>query len=82
MSKQSKPKFKKVKLKPSLTYREIEADCKKKVPNARIAKLDQIEKEGIEKILQVEWECKINTLRSKHGVNYCLVKIMTYNYYD
>ena len=48
MSDQTKPKFIKAKLQPSLAYREWDAKRKKNAPNPHIAKLDLIEKEGIE----------------------------------
>ena len=54
MSKQNKPKFLKAKLQPSLAYHEREAKRKKNAPNPHIAKLDLIEKEGVETTLQIE----------------------------
>ena len=54
MSEENKPKFHKVKIQPSLAYHEREAERKKYTPNPRIAKLDQIEKEGVEVALQIE----------------------------
>ena len=45
---QTKPKFKKAKLSQILVYKEIEAEQKKHTPNPRIAKLDQIKKDGVE----------------------------------
>ena len=62
MSKENKPKFHKVKIQPSLLYREREAECKKKAPNPCISKLDQIEKEGFEVALQTEWDQKVQNM--------------------
>ena len=59
MSKQTKPKFIKAKLQPSLAYCEQEAECKKNAPNPCISKLDLIMKEGIETTLQIEWDQKV-----------------------
>ena len=56
MSEQNKPKFHKAKLQPSLPYHEREAKHKKNAPNPCIAKLDIIEKEGVEIALQIEWD--------------------------
>ena len=67
---QPKPKFTKVKIKTSQAYTELEEEHKKNAPNPRISKLDQTEKEVIETSLQVEWECKIDNINNKHGVNY------------
>jgi len=53
MSKQPKPKFKKVKLKQPAIYREIEEEHKKYTPNPRLSKLENFEKEGIEVVLQI-----------------------------
>ena len=72
-----KPKFNKVKIKPSQTYRELEAHHKKNTPNPRIAKLDQIEKDGVEVALQTEWDYKIQNLTLRHGVNQSLIKNST-----
>ena len=51
MSKQTKPKFIKAKLQPSLAYHEWEIKHKKNSQNPHISKLDLIEKEGIETAL-------------------------------
>ena len=56
MLEQTKPKFIKVKLQPSLAYHEREVESKENTPNPHIAKLDLIEKEGIEIALQIEWD--------------------------
>ena len=58
MSDQPKPKFTKVKIKPSQAYIELEEEHKKKTLDPRIAKQDQIEKEGIEISLNSEWDQK------------------------
>ena len=52
MSGHSKKEFKKAKLPQIPVYKEIEAKHKKHTPNPRIAKLDQIEKDGAEVALQ------------------------------
>ena len=52
MSEQTKPKFLKSKLQPSLAYHEWEVEHKKNAPNLHIAKFDLIEKKGIETTLQ------------------------------
>ena len=54
MSKKSEPKFKNVKLKSLPVHREIEVEHHKVASNPRTAKLDWIEKEGIENVLQVD----------------------------
>ena len=59
MSKQNKPKFLKAKLQPSLVYHEWEEEHKKNAPNPCITKLDLIDKEEIEIVLQREWDQKV-----------------------
>ena len=62
MSSQPKTKLKKVKLPKIPVYKEIEAEKKKRTPNPRISKLDQIEKDGADIALQIEWDYKIQNL--------------------
>ena len=54
-----KTKFKKAKLPQIQAYQEIKVEHKKHTPNPRISKLDQIEKDGAEVALQIEWDYKI-----------------------
>ena len=59
MSCQTKPKFKKAKLPQIPVYKEIKAEHKKYSPNTRIAKVEKIEKDGIDVALQFKWDYKI-----------------------
>ena len=82
MSSHPRAKFKKAKLPQILVYKEIEAERKKNTPNPRIAKLDQIEKDGAELALQTEWDYKIQTLTLRRGVNMCLIYTSTVTHSD
>ena len=82
MSSHPKTKFKKAKLPQILAYQEIEAEHKKHTPNPRIAKLDQIEKDGAEVALQTEWDYKIQNLTLWHGVNQSLINNSTITHSD
>lgn len=62
MSGETKTKFKKAKLPQIPVYKEIEAEHKKHIPNPRIAKLDQIEKDIVDIALQTKWDYKIQNL--------------------
>ena len=82
MSGHPKTKFKKAKLPQIPAYQEIEAEHKKHSPNPRIAKLDQIEKDGAEVALQTEWDYKIRNLTLRHGVNQSLINNSTVTHSD
>lgn len=73
MSGHPKTKFNKAKLPQIPVYKEIEAARKKNTPNPRIAKLDQVEKDGFELALQTEWDYKVQNLTLRGGVNMCLI---------
>ena len=73
MSGHPNTKFKKAKLPQIPSYQEIEEEHKKHTPNPRIAKLDQIEKDGAEVALQTEWDYKIQNLTLWYGVNQSLI---------
>ena len=73
----TKPKFKKAKLPQIPVYKDIEAEQKKNTPNLRLAKLDQIEKDGVEVTLKTEWDYKIQNLTFWHGVNMSLINNST-----
>ena len=82
MSGHSKKEFKKAKLPQIPVYKEIEAEHKKHTPNPRIAKLDQIEKDGVEVALQTEWDYKIQNLTLQRGVNMNLINNSTITHSD
>ena len=82
MSEQTKPKFFKVKLQHSLAYRAWEAECKKNAPNPRIAKIDQIEKEGVEIALQTEWDQKVQNMTLRPKVNHSFINYTSYTNFD
>ena len=82
MSEKMKPKFTKVKLQPSLAYHEHEAKHKKNTPNPQIAKLDQIEKEGIEATLQTKWDIKIQNMTRWSKVNHSLINYTSYTHFE
>ena len=82
MSKENKPKFHKVKLQPSLPYREREAEHKKDAPNPCLAKLDQIEKEGVEVALQTEWNQKVQNMTLRSKVNHSFIYYTSYTHFD
>ena len=50
-----KPKFHKVKLKPSLAYREFSAKKKELTPSPQITKLHKAEDQAVNKALQEAW---------------------------
>ena len=77
MSGHPKPKFKKANLPKILVYKEIEAKHKKHIPNLRISKLDQIEKDRVEVALQTKWDYKIQNLTFRRGVNMSLINNST-----
>ena len=55
MSNQPKPKFTKVKIKPSLAYREIESTCQKIAPSdPKLVKELQIK--------ESKWHCKMSEI--------------------
>lgn len=66
-------KFKKAKLAQIPAYKEIQTKCKRHTLDPRIAKLDQIEKDGADVALQTEWDEKIQNLTLRHGVNQSLI---------
>ena len=82
MPKHPKPKFSKVKIQPSLPYREREAKHKKNAPNPRIAKLDQIEREGVEVALQTEWDQKVQNMTLRSKVNHSFINYTSYTHFD
>ena len=82
MSKENKPKFHKVKIQPSLPYREREDEHKKNAPNPRIAKLDQIEREGVEVALQIEWDQKVQNMTLRSKVNHSFINYTSYTHFD
>ena len=82
MLEETKPKFLKAKLQPSLAYRERGAERKKKAPNPRIAKLDLIEKEGIEIALQTKWDQKVHNMTLRPKVNHNLINYTSYTHFD
>ena len=82
MSEQNKPKFLKAKLQPSLAYHEREVEHKKNAPNPHIAKLDQIEKEGVETTLQIEWDQKVQNITLRPKVNHSFINYTSYTHFD
>ena len=82
MSSHPGTKFKKAKLPQILVYKEIETKRKKNTPNLRIAKLDQIEKNGAKLALQTKWDYKIQNLTLQRGVNMCLIYTSTVTHSD
>ena len=82
MSNHPETKFKKAKLPQIPVYKEIETERKKNTPNPRIAKLEQIEKDGAELALQTEWDYKIQNLTLRRGVNMCLIYTSTITHCD
>lgn len=82
MAGQTKTKFKKAKLPQISSYKEIETKHKKHTPNPRIAKLDQIEKDGANVALQTEWDYKIQNLTLRRGVNQNLINNSSVTYFD
>ena len=82
MSEENKPKFHKVKIQPSLPYREREVERKKNAPNPRLAELDQIEKEGVEVALQTEWDQKVQNLTLRSKVNHSFINYTSYTHFD
>ena len=82
MTEQNKPKFLKAKLQPSLAYHEIEVEFKQNAPNPRIAKLDQIEKEGVEIALQTEWDQKVQNMTLRPKVNHSFINYTSYTHFD
>ena len=82
MSEENKPKFHKVKIQPSLPYHEREAEHKKNAPNPHLAKLDQIEKEGVEVALQTEWDQKVQNMTLRSKVNHNFINYTSYTHFD
>ena len=82
MSVQTKPKFLKTKLQPSLAYPEREAECKKNAPNPRIAKLDLIKKDGVEITLQTEWDQKVQNMTLQPKDNHSFINYTSYTHFD
>ena len=82
MSEENKPKFHKVKIQPSLPYCEREAKHKKNAPNPCLAKLDQIEKEGVEVSLQTEWDQKVQNMTLRSKVNHNFINYTNYTHFD
>ena len=82
MWEKTKPKFIKARIQTSLAYCEWEAEHKKNTPNPCIAKLDQIEKEGIETTLQIEWDQKVQNITLRPNVNHNLINYTSYTHFD
>ena len=82
MSEQNKPKFLKAKLQPSFPYHEREVEHKKNAPNSHIAKLDLIEKEGVETTLQIEWDQKVQNMTLRPKVNHSFINYTSYTHFD
>ena len=82
MSEENKPTFHKVKIQPSLAYREREAERKKNAPNPWIAKLEQIEKEGVEVALQTKWDQKVQNMTLRPKVNHNFINYTSYTHFD
>ena len=66
---QPKPKFRKVKLKPSLAYREFAAKKKELTPSPRIAKLHKAEDKAVAEALQEAWIDRAIRFSNHPGVN-------------
>ena len=82
MLEQPKPKFTKVKIQPSLAYQERKAKCKKNTPNTIIAKLDQIEREGVETTLEIKWNQKVQNMTLRSKVNHSLINYTSYTHFE
>ena len=82
MSEENKSKFHKVKIQPSLPYREREAECKKNTTNPHLAKLDRTEKEGVEVALQTEWDQKVQNMTIRSKVNHSFINYTSYTHFD
>ena len=79
---QPKSKFHKVKLKPSLAYREFSAKKKELIPSPRIAKLHKAEDKAVNKALQEAWLDHAIQFSKHLGVNIAYAIPNTLDSYD
>ena len=77
-----KPKFHKVKLKPSLAYRELAAKKKELNPSPRIAKIHKAEDKAAYKVLQEDWLDRTIRFTQCPGVNLAYVLPTWHDFYD
>ena len=79
---QPKPKFHKVKLKPSLAYREFVAKKKELNPSPRIAKIHKAEDKAADEVLQEDWLDHIVRFSQCPGVNLAYALPTWHDFYD
>ena len=79
---QPKPKFHKVKLKPSLAYREFAAKKKELKPSPRIAKIHKAEDKAADEVLQEAWLDRIVKFSQRPGVNLAYNLPTRHDFYD
>jgi hypothetical protein len=79
---QPKPKFRKVKLKPSLAYREFAAKKKELTPNPRIAKIHKAEDKAVDEALQEAWLDRAIRFSKHPGVNVAYAIPNRHDFYD
>jgi hypothetical protein len=77
-----KPKFHKVKLKPSLAYREFSAKKKELTPSPRIAKLHKAEDKAVDEALQEAWLDRAIRFSKYPGVNVAYAIPNRHDFYD
>jgi len=77
-----KPKFHKVKLKPSLAYHEFSAKKKELTPSPRIAKLHKVEDKAVDEALQEAWLDHAIQFSKHPGVNIAYAIPNTLDSYD
>ena len=79
---QPKPKFHKVKLKPSLAYREFAAKKKELKPIPRIAKIHKAEDKAANEALQEAWLDRTIRFTQRPGVNLAYALPTWHDFYD
>ena len=79
---QPKPKFHKVKLKPSLAYREFSAKKKELTPSPSIAKIHKAEDKAADEILQEAWLDRTIRFSQHPGVNPAYALPTRHDFYD
>ena len=77
-----KPKFHKVKLKPSLAYREFSTKKKELTPSPRIAKLHKIKDKAVDEALQEAWLDRAIRFSKNPGVNVAYAIPNRHDFYD